>query len=34
MLNGVILLWYVLTTATVAFVAIDILTSPVSPVMR
>ncbi len=34
MLNGVILLWYVLTAAAVVFVAIDIRTSPVSPVMR
>lgn len=34
MLNGVILLWYILTAAAVVFVAIDIRTSPVSPVMR
>ena len=34
MLNGVMLLWYVLTAASVVFVAIDIRSSPVSPVMR
>ncbi len=34
MLNGVILLWYVLTAMAVAFVAIDIRTSPVSLVMK
>ena len=34
MLNGAILLWYILTAAAVVFVAIDIRTSPVSPVMR
>ncbi len=34
MLNGVILLWYILTAAAVVFVAIDIRSSPVSPVMR
>lgn len=34
MLNGVILLWYILTAGAVVFVAIDIQSSPVSPVMR
>ncbi len=34
MLNGVILLWYILTAPAVVFVAIDIKSSPVSPVMR
>ena len=34
MLNGVILLWYILTGPAVVFVAIDIQSSPVSPVMR
>ncbi|OYY91832.1 MAG: hypothetical protein B7Y45_02420 [Sphingomonas sp. 28-66-16] len=34
MLNGVILLWYMLTALAVGFVAIDIRSSPVSPVMR
>ena len=34
MLNGVILLWYILTAPAVAFVAIDIQSSPVSPVMK
>jgi hypothetical protein len=34
MLSGVILLWYILTALAVVFVAIDIRSSPVSPVMR
>lgn len=34
MLNGVMLLWYVLTAMAVVFVAVDIRSSPVSPVMR
>ena len=34
MLNGVILLWYILTVPAVFFVAIDIQSSPVSPVMK
>lgn len=34
MLNGVILLWYILTAAALVFVAIDIRSSPVSPVMK
>jgi len=34
MLNGVMLLWYILTAMAVVFVAVDIRSSPVSPVMR
>lgn len=34
MLSGIILLWYVLTAMAVVFVAIDIRSSPVSPLMR
>ena len=34
MLNGVMLLWYVLTAMAVVFVAVDIRSSPVSPVMK
>jgi hypothetical protein len=34
MLNGAVLLWYILTAMAVVFVAIDIRSSPVSPVMR
>jgi hypothetical protein len=34
MLNGAVLLWYILTAMAVVFVAIDIPSSPVSPVMR
>lgn len=31
MLSGIMLLWYILTAMAVVFVAIDIRTSPVSP---
>jgi hypothetical protein len=34
MLSGIMLLWYILTAMAVVFVAIDIRTSPVSPLMR
>jgi hypothetical protein len=34
MLSGIILLWYILTAMAVVFVAIDIQSSPVSPLMR
>jgi hypothetical protein len=34
MLGGIMLLWFILTAMAVVFVAIDIRTSPVSPLMR
>jgi hypothetical protein len=34
MLNGIMLLWFVLTALTVAFVAIDIRSAPESPVLK
>lgn len=34
MLSGIMLLWFILTAMGVVFVAIDIRTSPVSPLMR
>ena len=34
MLNGVILLWFILTALSVAFVAVDIRTTPESPVLK
>src|SRR5277367_4202157 len=34
MLNGVMLLWFLLTAMAVAFVAIDIRTTPESPVLK
>ena len=33
-LNGVMLLWFLLTAAAVLFVAIDIRTTPESPVLK
>jgi len=34
MLDGVMLLWFVLTGASVLFVAVDIQTTPESPVLK
>ena len=34
MLNGIMLLWFMLTAMAVAFVAIDIRTTPASPVLK